>query len=129
MANEIMTTNSNDDYFCTLAAETKRDKMVIAKALNAATSLKDAGDKPFVIVGLMTTKGIRTQSGTECTNTYLIKEDGSALFSQSDGIARGAQWIRTIFTPDEIAEGLTVFVKPINLDGGRTLKTLDFVLD
>lgn len=128
MSNAIITTNSVDDFFCTLAAESKRDKMIIAKAINNATSLKDV-DGVFVIVGIMTAPGIRTQSETPCTNTYLIREDGTALFSQSDGIARGVKTIRAIFTPAEIAEGLKVFVVETKRDNGRTMKTLDFVLD
>lgn len=128
MSNAIITTNSVDDFFCTLAAESKRDKMVIAKAINSAEPLKDVTDN-FVIVGIMTTPGIRTQSETPCTNTYLIREDGTALFSQSDGIARGARTIRAIFTPAEIADGLMVFVREMKLANGRTMKTLDFVLD
>lgn len=126
MTNELATVN-NDKFFCTLNADSKRDKLIILKALNAATSLKDVSGT-FKIVGIMTTAGTRPQTGGDCTNTYLILEDGSAYFSQSDGIARSAEWLHRIFTNEDIAEGIEVYVKPINLDGGRTLKTLDFVL-
>ena len=127
MSDEIMTTNATDDYFCTLSIDNKRDKLIVLKALNAATSLTDV-EGTFTIIGIMTTSGKRPNTNADCINTYLILEDGSAYFSQSDGIAKSAKWIHKIFTDEQIAEGIEVFVKPISLSGGRTLKTLDFVL-
>ena len=128
MDNELMnTSNYGSQFFCTLSADNKHEKLIILKALNAATSLNDV-DGTFTIIGIMTTPGKRPQTNTDCINTYLILEDGSAYFSQSDGIAKSALYINKIFTKEEIAEGLEVFVKPISLSGGRTLKTLDFVL-
>ena len=127
MTNEITNVTNNDDYFCTLALDNKRDKLVILKALNAATSLNDVTGT-FTIVGIMTMSGKRPQTGADCINTYLILADGSAYFSQSDGIARSAKRLHSMFTNDDIAEGIEVFVKIIDLEGGRKLKTLDFVL-
>ena len=125
MTNEI--TAYNEDYFCTIATNDKRSKKIILNALNAATSLKEI-EGTFTITGIMTTPGKRPQTDTDCTNTYLILEDGTAYFSQSDGIAKSARWLHKIFTDEEIAEGIEVFIKPISLSGGRTLKTLQFVL-
>ena len=120
--------NIPNGYICTFDLSDKRNKLIVAKALNAATSLKDVNE-PFVIKGIVTTPGTRSQSGSSCTNTYLIRDDGSAYFSQSDGIARSAGYIVGLFTADEIADGIKVFVNSISLDGGRTLKTLDFILE
>lgn len=130
MSNELSTTNNgNIGFVSSMKVETKRDKIVLAKALNAAESMKDAGTEPFEIIALIQQPGKRSQSGEDCVNTYLVKRDGTALFSQSDGIKRSAQEIMGIFTPDEIAEGLTVFVAEKKLANGRTLKVLDFILD
>lgn len=130
MSNELATTNnSNVGFVSSMKVESKRDKIILAKALNAAKSLRECGEEPFEIIALIQQKGIRAQSGTECVNTYLVKRDGTAFFSQSDGIKRSAQEIMGIFTPDEIAEGLMVFVRSIPLDGGRNLKVLDFILE
>lgn len=130
MSNELSTTiNGTVGFVSSMKVETKRDKIVLAKALNAAQSLRECGDAPFEIIALIQQPGVRSQSGTECINTYLVKRDGTAYFSQSDGIKRSAQEIMGIFTPDEIAEGIMVFVRSIPLDGGRNLKVLDFILD
>ena len=130
MSNELSTTtNGNIGFVSSMKVETKRDKIVLAKALNAAESMKDAGTEPFEIIALIQQPGKRSQSGEDCVNTYLVKRDGTALFSQSDGIKRSAQEIMGIFTPDEIAEGLMVFVAEKKLANGRTLKVLDFILD
>ena len=120
--------NIPSGYICTFDLTDKRNKLIVAKALNAATSLKDVNE-PFIIKGIITTPGNRSQSGAACVNTYLVRDDGSAYFSQSDGIARSAGYIVGIFTAEEIAEGLKVYVNSISLDGGRTLKTLDFILE
>lgn len=130
MSNELATTNNgNVGFVSSMKVESKRDKIILAKALNAAKSLRECGEEPFEIIALIQQKGLRAQSGTECVNTYLVKRDGTAFFSQSDGIKRSAQEIMGIFTPDEIAEGIMVFVRSIPLDGGRNLKVLDFILE
>lgn len=129
MSNELSTTtNGNIGFVSSMKVETKQDKIILAKALNAAESMKDAGAEPFEIIALIQQPGKRSQSGEDCTNTYLVKRDGTALFSQSDGIKRSAQEIMGIFTPDEIADGLFVFVAEKKLANGRTLKVLDFVI-
>ena len=117
----------NGGYKCTLDMTDKRNKLIVMKALNAATSLKDV-DGTFTINGIVTTPGIRSQSGAACTNVYLIKTDGSAYFSQSDGIARSVDWLCVLFTREEIADGIDICVKSIPLDNGRTLKTLEPVI-
>lgn len=131
MTTEITKSDNTFDipsgYICTLDLTETTNKMIVAKALNAATSLKDVNE-PFIIKGIVTTPGTRSQSNAACTNTYLIRDDGSAYFSQSDGIARSARCIAGLFTSEEIANGIKVFVNSISLDGGRTLKTLDFIL-
>lgn len=130
MSNELAnTTNGTVGFVSSMKIESKRDKIMLAKALNAAESLKDSGTEPFEIIALIQQPGVRAQSGTECINTYLVKRDGTAYFSQSDGIKRSAQEIMGIFTPEEIAEGLKVFVVSKPLDNGRTLKVLDFILE
>ena len=131
MSNELMNTSAADKigFITSMQTSSKRDKIVLAKALNAANPLRDKGNDVFEIVAIIQQQGIRAQSGTDCINTYLVQRDGTAYFSQSDGIKRSAQEIMGIFTPAEIAEGIKVFVAEKKLDNGRTLKVLDFVLD
>ena len=132
MSTEIIAADSVDfniptGYICTLDLADRRNKLIVVKALNAATSLKDI-EGQFTINGIVTTPGVRAQSGAACKNVYLIKADGSAYFSQSEGVARSVDWLCALFTKEEISEGIDICVTSIPLDTGRTLKTLEPVI-
>ena len=131
MSNEIMVANENNSDFnipsghiCTVDLQDARGKMIVAKALNAATSLSEHVGEVLTIVDIVTTPGNRAQSGDVCTNTYLIQPDGTALFSQSDGVARSAKILVGLWNGD-FGDGVQIACKEISLSGGRTLKTLD----
>lgn len=131
MSNELMNINDTasdfnipNGHICTVDLNDARGKMVVAKALNAATSLSEHVGETLKVVDIVTTPGVRSQSNTACTNTYLVLPDGSALFSQSDGVARSAKILVGLWNGD-FGEGIDIVCKEVPLSGGRTLKTLD----
>ena len=114
-----------DGYICTLDRSTNEGKVAIAKALNGSEPLKDHMNEVLHLAGVITTPGVRAQSGSECTNNYLVLSDGTVLFSQSDGVARSLKVIAALWSGD-LHDGKTVDIKCIvqNLTNGNTLKTI-----
>lgn len=123
MANALSTT-SNNDLIMTVSVDTIEGKLAVANAISAASPLKDMTDE-FFITDIIQTKGERAQSGEDCINTYLITSDGEALFSQSDGVARSAALIASLFEGN-FGEGVKTRTVEQKLDNGRTLRTLKF---
>ena len=118
-------------YICTLDVTTIAGKIQLANALNGASSLSDLGDNPIRVVDIVTTQGVRSRTGEVCTNTYLIIEDGSAYFTQSDGIARSIKVIVALFTDpstlkfmNPVEQGIALQVKTQELKNGNTLKSI-----
>lgn len=124
---EIITNDFNitDGYICTLDRTTDTGKVAIAKALNGSEPLKDHMDEVLHLAGVITTPGRRTQTGAECTNNYLVLDNGTVLFSQSDGVTRSLKVIAALWSGD-MHDGKTVDVKCISqtLTNGNTLKTI-----
>lgn len=122
--NETMDTRR---FICTVDDTTFAGKKALVNARNSAVSLNSFGiGKPFSVVGAYTVPGIRTQSGTPCTNVYLFAADGTTYFTQSEGINRSLLDIADMF-PDFNADngGIPVVVKSTKLDGGKTIKSLE----
>lgn len=128
--NEIQAVNFDEfvgtDFFCTVDTSTIEGKKVAANAVNAATSLKDLGDKKFTLVDVVTTPGVRSQTGEACVNVYLIDNKGNAYFSQSTGIFRSAQNLSGIFKGD-FGDGIDVQVVSTPTNTGNTVKTLKWL--
>lgn len=126
-ATEIVTNDFNitDGYICTLDRTTDNGKVAIAKALNGSEPLKDHMDEVLHLAGVITTPGTRSQTGAECTNNYLVLDDGTVLFSQSDGVTRSLKVIAALWSGD-LHDGKNIDVKCItqNLTNGNTLKTI-----
>ena len=124
---EIVTNDFNisEGFICTLDHTTTEGKVAIAKALNGSEPLKDHMNEVLHLAGVITTPGVRAQSGAECTNNYLVLDDGNVLFSQSDGVTRSLKVIAALWGGD-LHDGKTVDVKCIsqNLNNGNTLKTI-----
>lgn len=124
---EIVTNDFNisEGFICTLDRTSTEGKVAIAKALNGSEPLKDHMDEVLHLAGVITTPGVRAQSGSECTNNYLVLDDGKVLFSQSDGVTRSLKVIAALWGGD-LHDGKTVDVKCIsqNLTNGNTLKTI-----
>lgn len=124
---EIVTNDFNitDSYICTLDRTTDTGKVAIAKALNGSEPLKNHMDEVLHLAGVITTPGTRAQTGAECTNNYLVLEDGTVLFSQSDGVTRSLKVIVALWA-DDMHDGKAIDVKCITQDltNGNTLKTI-----
>lgn len=142
MANELATTNSNaiqntndfripNGYICTFNIEDVQGKMKLANALNGAESMRDKVDQVLNVTDIVTTQGNRARTGEVCTNSYLILEDGTVYFSQSDGIARSLKVIVALFTNpatgefiNPVSQGVGLQIKEQTLSNGNTLKTV-----
>ena len=118
-------------YICTLDITTIEGKMDLATALNGAVSMRDKIEEPLRVVNIVTTQGSRARTGEECVNTYLICEDGTVYFSQSDGIARSVKVLVALFTDptsnefiNPVSQGVGFMVKEQVLQNGNTLKTV-----
>lgn len=124
---EIVTNDFNisEGFICTLDRTSTDGKVAIAKALNGSEPLKDHMNEVLHLAGVITTPGVRAQSGANCTNNYLVLDDGTVLFSQSDGVTRSLKVIAALWGGD-LHDGKTVDVKCIsqNLTNGNTLKTI-----
>ena len=124
---EIVTNDFNisEGFICTLDRTTDSGKVAIAKALNGSEPLKEHMNEVLHLAGVITTPGVRAQSGANCTNNYLVLDDGTVLFSQSDGVTRSLKVIAALWGGD-LHDGKTVDVKCIsqNLTNGNTLKTI-----
>ena len=71
--------NIPQGYVCTLDMTTTEGKKQVAQALNGSTPLKDKMNEVINLIGVITTPGTRAVSGNDCTNNYLIADDGTAL--------------------------------------------------
>ncbi len=127
--------NTNDfniprGYICTFDITTLEGKLTLANALNGAVSMRDVST-PINVVNIVTTQGTRARTGEECINSYLICDDGTVYFSQSDGIARSLKVIVALFTDASTGEfvapasvGVGLQVKTQTLANGNTLKSI-----
>lgn len=122
---ENTTFNIPQGYVCTLDMTTDDGKKQVAQALNGSEPLKDKMNDVINLVGVITTPGTRAVSGNECTNNYMVADDGTVYFSQSDGVTRSLKVIVALWGA-QLAEGKTVPVKCIEqkLNNGNTLKTI-----
>lgn len=140
---DLATTNNNQlaqnnadfqiprGYICTLDITTIEGKMALATALNGAVSMRDKINEPLRVVNIVTTQGARARTGEECVNTYLVCEDGTVYFSQSDGVARSVKVLVALFTDpttnefmNPVEQGVGFMVKEQALQNGNTLKTV-----
>lgn len=142
MSNEIMVANENaiveqnkhtndfeipTGYICTVDISTIEGKMAVMNALNGADSLSKHVGETLIVKDVVTTRGTRSRSGEECINTHLILADGSALFSQSDGVQRAVVSLVALFTVNgvcDFGDGVAIKCVEQQLNNGNTLKTL-----
>lgn len=141
MTTELATVNNTAiaDYipsqYSTLDTATKEAKKVALNAINNAESLnaaiQAAPGRTFDVVGIFTAPGVRRarangQSDSACTNTTLVCADGTAFFTQSEGIRKCADsfYASGLF---EDGESVQMQVVEKQLPGGNSLKTLVLV--
>lgn len=126
MSNEIQSyANDNLGIFSTFELESNEGKVAVANALNGADSLKNHIGEILPLKGVITTSGVRSTTGEVCTNNYLVLEDGTALFSQSEGVTRTLKVILGLWGKN-LAAGEIINVKCLTqtLSNGHTLNTI-----
>lgn len=144
MSNELMnveqqasTLISNSVIFQTFAISTPADMAKIANAINSPDSMADipAGvvmNVCDIICSHGVRKGRNGMPDTSCINTVLLLEDGTSLFTQSDGIARSIGTIASLFPDCGRSQGLKflpMVVEEKQLRNGNTLKTITLKYD
>ena len=127
MSNDNIITANSDGTICTVDQNSKNGRKNLVNALSASTSLAKSTLKTFTVIDIVLTKGVRSQTGADPFNTYLILKDGTALMSQSDGIARAARNFAEFMLDDLHSDGVEMMVIQQPLDNGRTIKTLQLV--
>lgn len=117
-------------YSSIKATDTATKKLVV-NAMNNAVSLSDYEGEILNVVGVFTKPGIRRARDKNavdmpCTNTTLICDDGTAYFSQSEGVRNAADNFMAagLFDEDDIVPMKLVSSK---LPNGNTRKTLVLV--
>ena len=117
-------------YSSIKATDTATKKLVV-NAMNKAESLSDHEGETLNVIGVFTKPGIRRardKNGvdTPCTNTTLVCEDGTAYFSQSEGVRNAAD---NFMAAGLFEEGEIVPMKLVSskLPNGNTRKTLVLV--
>lgn len=117
-------------YSSIKATDTATKKLVV-NAMNNAESLADYEGKTLNVIGVFTKPGIRharEKNGvdTTCTNTTLVCEDGTAYFSQSEGVRNAADNFMAAGLFDE-CEIVPMKLVSSKLPNGNTRKTLVLV--
>lgn len=117
--------------YSTIKATDTSTKKLVVNAMNNAESLADYEGETLNVIGVFTKPGIRRardKNGvdTPCTNTTLVCEDGTAYFSQSEGVRNAADNFMAagLFDEGEIVPMKLVASK---LPNGNTRKTLVLV--
>lgn len=106
-------------------------KKLVVNAMNNAESLSGHEGETLNVIGVFTKPGIRRardKNGVDmpCTNTTLVCEDGTAYFSQSEGVRNA---VDNFMAAGLFEEGETVPMKLVSskLPNGNTRKTLVLV--
>lgn len=116
-------------YICTIDTTDINGKVSLVNAVNNAVSSKTITDDVLRVVNVVTTPGERSRTGEVCKNTYLLCEDGTTYFTQSDGVSRSIALIVAAFTdpvthqftnPVELGFGIKIVEE--EMPNGNTLK-------
>lgn len=117
-------------YSSIKATDTATKKLVV-NAMNNAESLADHEGEVLNVIGVFTKPGIRRardKNGVDapCTNTTLVCEDGTAYFTQSEGVRNAAD---NFMAAGLFDEGEVVPMKLVSsvLPNKNTRKTLVLV--
>lgn len=114
--------------YSSIQATDKDTKKLVVNAMNNAESLSDHEGETLEVIGVFTKPGIRRArdkngADTPCTNTTLVCADGTAYFSQSEGVRNAAD---NFMAAGLFDEGEVVPMKLVSskLPNGNTRKTL-----
>lgn len=118
---------SPSNYSSIKPADAETRKLVV-NAMNAAESLSNHEGETLNVIGVFTKPGVRRardKNGvdTPCTNTTIVCADGSAYFSQSEGVRNAAD---NFMAAGLFADSEVVPMKLVSstLPNGNTRKTL-----
>lgn len=117
--------------YSSIQATDKEAKKLIVNAMNNAESLSDHEGETLEVIGVFAKPGIRRardKNGVDmpCTNTTLVCADGTAYYSQSEGVRNAAD---SFMAAGLFDEGEIVPMKLVSgkLPNGNTRKTLVLV--
>lgn len=106
-------------------------RKTVLNAMNNAESLSRHQDEELSIIGVMTKPGVRRsrdKNGVDlpCTDTILVGANGTAYFSQSEGVRKA---VDLFFDAKLFDNGEIISMKLVasELPNGNTLKTLVLV--
>lgn len=136
MSTEIMNTQNMQAsvvaglIFNTISTNTVEDSVKIANAINSPDSLAEVPEGTElhvcdIIASQGTRKGRNNMPDSPCINTVFILEDGSSVFTQSDGIARSVATFAALFPDCGRSQGLPylrMIIEEKGLRNGNTLK-------
>lgn len=137
MSQEIMTYDqtTTDLYtpsqYSSFTASDSATKKMVVNAINSAQSLAQHEGETLDVVGVFTKPGVRRsrvkgQADQPCTNTTLVCADGSAYFSQSEGVRNAADSFMAAGLFDD-GEVVPMKLVSTQLPNGNTRKTLVLV--
>lgn len=117
--------------YSSIQATDAKTKKLVVNAMNSAESLADHEGETLNVIGVFTKPGIRRSRDkngvdTPCTNTTLVCEDGTAYFSQSEGVRNAADSFMAAGLFDE-GEVVPMKLVASKLPNGNTRKTLVLV--
>lgn len=117
--------------YSSIQATDKDAKKLVVNAMNNAESLSDHEGETLEVIGVFAKPGIRRardKNGvdTPCTNTTLVCGDGTAYFSQSEGVRNAADNFMAAGLFDE-GEVVPMRLVSSKLPNGNTRKTLVLV--
>lgn len=132
---QLATVENTDLYtpsqYSSIKPSDMETRKLVVNAMNNAKSLSDHEGETINVIGVFTKPGIRRardKNGVDmpCTNTTLVCEDGTAYFSQSEGIRNAAD---NFMAAGLFEEGEIVPMKLVSskLPSGNTRKTLVLV--
>lgn len=114
--------------YSTLSDASVENRVKALNAKNNAVALNDHVGEKLHIVDIIVTPGKRSARSNNpeqpCTNTYLMGKDGTAYYSQSDGVANNIRDIIELFPDCNKPAGLIVTCYTRELPNGNSLKTL-----
>lgn len=132
---QLATVENTDLYtpsqYSSIKPSDMETRKLVVNAMNNAKSLSDHEGETLNVIGVFTKPGIRRardKNGVDmpCTNTTLVCSDGTAYFSQAEGVRNAAD---NFMAAGLFEEGEIVPMKLVSskLPNGNTRKTLVLV--
>ena len=130
--NQLATVHSTDLYtpsnYSSINPADAETRKLVVNAMNNAESLSDHEGETLNVIGVFTKPGVRRtrdKHGIDgpCTNTTIVCADGTAYFSQSEGVRNA---VDNFMAADLFHDGEVVPMKLVSskMPNGNTRKTL-----